>query len=107
MQLELEGFNPTPTAIKLRVVLRNQRSKTLTIPDKTEAIIRMAGQPDKEGHVSFPAREVGAGGEVHGIIKVAGHDLNPAADLFLPNFLPPAFSDRDLHLTVPISALMK
>jgi hypothetical protein len=67
----------------------------------------MPGQADKEARVTFSAKEVFAGGVVQGVIKVPGHDLNPSADLVLPNFLPTAFADRDVHLTVPISALIR
>ena len=105
--LELQGYNPTATGIKLKVVLKNSRTKALPLPDSARAVIHMPGQPDKEARITFAAKEVIAGGIVQGTIKVPGHDLNPSADLVLPNFLPTAFSDRDVHLTVPISALMK
>jgi hypothetical protein len=105
--LELQGYNPTPSGIKLKVVIKNSRTKSLPLPDSARAVIHMPGQPDKEARVTFSAKEVTPGGTVQGIIKVAGHDLNPSADLVLPNFLPMAFADRDVHLTVPISALVK
>jgi tetratricopeptide (TPR) repeat protein len=107
VKLELQGFTPTPTGIRLRVVIKNSRSKSLPLPDAAKAVIHMPGQPDKEAKISFTAKEVIAGGLVQGTVKVPGHDLNPAADLVLPNFLPTTFADRDVHLTVPISALMK
>jgi hypothetical protein len=105
--LELQGYNPTPSGIKLKVVIKNSRTKSLPLPDSARAVIHMQGQPDKEARVTFTAKEVAPGGTVQGTIKVAGHDLNPSADLVLPNFLPTAFADRDVHLTVPISALVK
>ena len=105
--LELQGFNPTPAGIRLKVVIKNSRTTSLPLPDSARAIIHMPGQADKEAKVYFTAKEVAPGGLVQGIIKVPGHDLNPAADLVLPNFLPVTFADRDVHLTVPISALVK
>jgi tetratricopeptide (TPR) repeat protein len=107
VKLELQGYNPTPSGIKLKVVIKNSRTKSLPLPDSARAVIHMPGQPDKEARISFSAKEVAPGGKVQGTIKVAGHDLNPSADLVLPNFLPTAFADRDVHLTVPISALVK
>lgn len=105
--LELQGFTPTPSGIRLKVVVKNSRSKSLPLPDSAKAVIHMPGQPDKEAKISFTAKEVSPGGIVQGTVKVPGHDLNPAADLVLPNFLPTTFADRDVHLTVPISALVK
>jgi len=105
--LELQGYSPTPTGIKLKVVIKNSRTQSLPLPDSARAVIHMPGQADKEARVTFSAKEVFAGGVVQGVIKVPGHDLNPSADLVLPNFLPTAFADRDVHLTVPISALIR
>lgn len=105
--LELQGYSPTPTGIKLKVVIKNSRTQSLSLPDSARAVIHMPGQADKEARITFSAKEVSAGGIVQGVIKVPGHDLNPSADLVLPNFLPTAFADRDVHLTVPISALIR
>ena len=107
IKLELEGVNPTPTAIKLRVVLKNDGSQPFAVPGTPTAVIRMFGESDRTAQVSFTDKQVSAGGAIHGTIKVAGHNLNPAADLVLPGFLPDSFVDRDVHLTVPISALVK
>jgi hypothetical protein len=107
IKLELEGINPTPTSVKLKVVLKNDGSQALTIPTAPTALVRMFGQSDQKAQVIFTDKQVAAGGAIHGVIKVAGHNLNPAADLVLPGFLPAAFADRDVHLTVPISALIK
>jgi tetratricopeptide (TPR) repeat protein len=107
VKLELEGVNPTPTSVKLKVVLRNDGTQPLDVPSSPTGLVRMFGQADQKAQVTFTDKTVPAGGTIHGIIKVAGHNLNPAADLVLPGFLPAAFADRDVHLTVPISALVK
>jgi tetratricopeptide (TPR) repeat protein len=107
IKLELEGVSPTPTSVKLKVVLKNDGSQPLAVPNSPTALVRMFGQSDQKAQVIFTNKQVAAGGVIHGIIKVAGHNLNPAADLVLPGFLPAAFADRDVHLTVPISALVK
>ncbi|MDR3614626.1 MAG: hypothetical protein P4L53_13790 [Candidatus Obscuribacterales bacterium] len=107
IKLELEGVSPTPTSVKLKVVLKNDGSQPLAVPNSPTALVRMFGQSDQKAQVIFTDKQVPTGGAIHGIIKVAGHNLNPAADLVLPGFLPAAFADRDVHLTVPISALVK
>ncbi len=104
---ELQGFEPTPTGVKLRVTLRNSRNQPLPVPDDIRAVVHMPGKADRNAKVSFTAKQVQANGEITGLVRISGHDLNPAADLVLADFLPDTFADRDVHLTVPISALMK
>ncbi len=103
VRLELEGVKPSPLDIKLKVVLRNDQKIALNVPASTRAIIRMRGEPQRVVKITFPAKNVPPNGEMHGVIKVPGHNLSPAADLFIPNMLPGQGIDRDLHLTVPIS----
>ncbi len=103
VRLELEGVKPSPLDIKLKVVLRNDQKIALNVPSSTRAIIRMRGEPQRVVKITFPAKNVPPNGEMHGVIKVPGHNLSPAADLFIPNMLPGQGIDRDLHLTVPIS----
>jgi len=104
VKLELVGVQPTPLDIRLKVMLRNSQSTAINVPPGTHAVILMNGKT-RIAKVSFPSSSVPANGHMQGMIKVAGHDLNPSADLWLPNFLPGTGTDRDLHLTVPISAL--
>jgi tetratricopeptide (TPR) repeat protein len=105
VKLELEGVSPTASDIKLKVILKNDQNVPFDVPNGTKAIVRMNGKPQRNAKVSFASKQVPAGGEVHGTIKVPGHDLTPAADVFIPDFLPGAAADRDVHLTVPISSL--
>ncbi len=98
------GVQPTPLEIKLKVMLRNSQRTAISVPAGTHAVILMNGKT-RVAKVSFPSSTVPANGHLQGIIKVAGHDLNPSADVWLPNFLPGTSGDRDLHLTVPISSL--
>lgn len=104
VKLELIGVQPTPLDIRLKVMLRNTQNSAITVPQGTHAVILMNGKT-RVAKVSFSSSTVPANGHLQGIIKVAGHDLNPSADLWLPNFLPGTGGDRDLHLTVPISSL--
>lgn len=103
VKLELEGVNASMTDIKLKVILRNQQNESLSIPSSAQAIVRMSGRPDRKAKVSFPSASIPAHGEVRGIIKVSGHDLNPSADVFIP--LTTASGSNEIHLTVPISSL--
>lgn len=105
VKLELEGVVPTPMDVHLKVVLKNDQSVPLSVPNGIKAIVRMNGK-DRLAKVTFPGKSVPAGGEMHGLIKVSGHNLNPAADLWLPDMLPAQTGSKDLHLTVPISAAL-
>jgi len=105
VRFELEGVKPSAMDIKLNVVLHNDQGVPLYIPPTVKAIIRMNGQPQRTVKLTFPTNAVAANGEVHGSIKVPGHNLSPAADVFIPNLLPATVADRDVHLTVPISYL--
>jgi len=104
VKLELIGVQPTPLDIRLKVVLRNAQNVPINVPSGTKAIVLMNGK-QRIAKVSFPSSSVPANGHLQGVIKVAGHDLNPSADLWLPEFLPGTGTERDLHLTVPISSL--
>lgn len=103
VRLELEGVKPSPLDIKLNVVLHNDQKIALSIPSPTTAIINMSGQPQRVVKINFPSKNVPPNGELHGVIKVPGHNLSPSADLYIPDMLPGQGTERDLHLTVPIS----
>jgi tetratricopeptide (TPR) repeat protein len=103
VRLELEGVKPSPLDIKLNVVLRNDQKIALNVSTSTKAIIRMTGEPQRVVKISFPSNNVPPNGVLHGVVRVPGHNLSPSADLFIPDMLPGAGADRDLHLTVPIS----
>ncbi|MBS1954596.1 MAG: hypothetical protein JST89_10430 [Cyanobacteria bacterium SZAS-4] len=103
VRLELEGVKPSPLDIKLNVVLHNDQKIALSVPSPTTAIINMTGQPQRVVKINFPSKNVPPNGELHGVIKVPGHNLSPSADLYIPDMLPGQGTERDLHLTVPIS----
>jgi tetratricopeptide (TPR) repeat protein len=103
VRLELEGVKPSPLDIKLNVVLHNDQKIALAVPSPTTAVINMTGQPQRVVKINFPSKNVPPNGELRGVIKVPGHNLSPSADLYIPNMLPGQGSERDLHLTVPIS----
>ncbi len=103
VRLELEGVKPSPLDIKLNVVLHNDQQIALSVPSPTTAIINMTGQPQRVVKITFPSKNVPPNGELHGVIKVPGHNLSPTADLYIPDMLPGQGTERELHLTVPIS----
>ncbi len=103
VRLELEGVKPSPLDIKLNVVLHNDQKIALSVPSPTTAIINMSGQPQRVVKITFPSKNVPPNGELHGVIKVPGHNLSPSADLYIPDMLPGKGTERELHLTVPIS----
>ncbi|MCC7527418.1 MAG: hypothetical protein IT342_02780 [Candidatus Melainabacteria bacterium] len=105
VRFELEGVVPSRSQIKLKVVLKNDRDLPMQLPPTISAKIQMPGKPEQYAKVEFSGKQINAHGEIHGVIKVPGRDLNASADVSLPNFLPPSEQYRDVHLTVPISKL--
>ncbi|MBI4533248.1 MAG: tetratricopeptide repeat protein [Candidatus Melainabacteria bacterium] len=104
VRLELEGFSPaTRGGLQLKVVLRNDQDVPLTLPANTTAVIRGTRTPETKVKVSFPDTVVQAHGQLRGTIKVPKHNIDPAADLYLPDVLPAGIGERSLHLTVPVS----
>lgn len=105
VNLELAGVNVKSKGVRLNVVLRNGTGHELSIPASTKAVVRMVGVPDQLAEVKFPVKTVDAGQETRGYISVSGHRLDPSADVFIPKLVSTASGARDVHLTVPISAL--
>jgi len=97
--LELADVKPSSSGIKVKVLLRNQGRTDVKIPDNQKIAIRSAGHADQLLDVHFDSHSVTAGGSVTGTIKIPGHDIDPRADVFLPNFLGDGTQLSDLHLT--------
>lgn len=105
VRFELEGVVPSRSQIILKVVLKNDREFPMELPPTINAKIQMPGKPELIAKVEFKGKQIGPHGELHGIIKVPGGDMNASADVFLPSFLPPTEQYRDVHLSVPISKI--
>jgi hypothetical protein len=83
---ELIGVQPSGPNTQLRVLLKNGRSTPVNIAQTTKAVL-LSGGKRREATITFPAGAVPANGQLEGIIKLAGHDLNNAADIYIPNVL--------------------
>lgn len=105
VRFELEGVVPSRSQVKLKVVLKNDSDFPMELPSSISAKIHMPGRPPQIAKLEVSGKQIAPHGQLHGIIKVPGGDLNASADVFLPNFLPPSEQFRDVHLTVPISKL--
>ncbi len=105
VNLELAGVNVKPNGVRINVILRNGTGQALEIPSSTKAVVRMIGMPDQLADVKFPVKSLDAGMAARGYISVSGHKLDPSADVFIPKLVSTANGARDVHLTVPISAL--
>jgi hypothetical protein len=105
VNLELAGVNVKPNGVRINVILRNGMGQALEIPPSTKAVVRMIGMPDQLADVKFPVKSLDAGMAARGYISVSGHKLDPSADVFIPKLVSTANGTRDVHLTVPISAL--
>lgn len=103
VRLELEGLSPTSKGLLLKVLLRNNQDVPLSLPARPTAVIRGERTPETTVKVAFPDTVVKAHGQLHGTIEVPKRNIDPAAELFLPDILPAGIGERNLHLTVPVS----
>jgi tetratricopeptide (TPR) repeat protein len=103
LKLELLGVQPNTAAaeVQLQVRLRNMQAQPFKIPEGMKAVVSMNGKK-RTGKVFFPNDVVPPNGELVGTIKVAGPNLNPSSELWIPNVLPGSGADRDLHLSVNV-----
>ncbi len=99
VKLELAGVKPSAKDIRLQVVLKNNTDSVLPLPSKPIAIFRCATAPDTPVKVSFPLKAVPAHSELHGTIKIPRQQLDPSADVFIPDLLPSGTAYRNVHLT--------
>lgn len=105
VRFELQGVSGSLTETKLKVVLRNDSDVVLKLPGDARVLVRLPGQAEKQMKVLFDGKEIAPRSEIKGTIKVQRKDLNPSADVYLPNILPANSGERGVHLTVPISSL--
>lgn len=105
VRLELTGVKVQQKNIKLNVTFRNNGKEEIVIPGSTKAILRIVGEPDQAVKVRFDKKTITGGAAVAGEINLPGTKLDPTADVFLPKIVSSANGPKDVHLTVPISAL--
>jgi len=99
VRLELIAVQPSKSSIDLKVILKNDQQAPLKLPASPRALLRNGSGPEARLKVSFPTKVVPAYGQIDGTISVPAGQLTPAADLVLPDLLPPGSSSRDIHLT--------
>lgn len=105
VRLELTSVKVQQKNIKLHVTFRNYGQQEIVIPGSTKAIVRIVGEPDQAVKVRFDKKTISGGASVAGEISLPGTKLDPTADVFLPKIVSSASGPKDVHLTVPISAL--
>jgi hypothetical protein len=105
VRLELTSVKVQQKSIKLQVSFRNNGKDEIVIPGSTKAIVRIVGEPDQAVKVRFDKKTVAGGASIAGEINLPGTKLDPTADVFLPKIVSSASGPKDVHLTVPISAL--
>jgi tetratricopeptide (TPR) repeat protein len=101
VRLELLNVNPTANGTSLNVSLKNASNAPLTIPANTKAVVELNGKKHN-AKVLFASQTVPANGELRGTIELSGQGLPPSTDLWIPNILPGAGTDRNLHLSVTV-----
>jgi tetratricopeptide (TPR) repeat protein len=103
VRFELESVSHSNKGVQLKVVLKNDQNVPLPIAPSMTGIVRSLGAPDSMVKVSFHDKQVPAHGKIRGTVKIPTQQISPTADLFLPNLLPPASMQRDVHLTAVMS----
>lgn len=103
VRLLLQGVKAAKDDIQLKVLLRNETGKEIKLPSNIKASVRSASQGERQGKASFAGKTVSPGASVTGTIKIAGSNLDPTADVFIPASSLAIVGVGDLHLTVPIS----
>ncbi|HEY9789884.1 MAG TPA: tetratricopeptide repeat protein [Candidatus Obscuribacterales bacterium] len=105
VKFELLNASPKLKAVQLNVVLRNDGDVPLLISRNTHGVIRYTNRNDAEVKVVFNTSAIPPHSSAQGTINVPYDQADPTADLFLPGFLPPGATDRDVHLTANLAAL--
>lgn len=103
VRLLLQGVKAAKDDIQLKVLLRNESGQEIKLPSNLKASVRSASQGERQGKASFASKTVSPGASVTGTIKIAGSNLDPTADVFIPASSLAIVGMGDLHLTVPIS----
>lgn len=103
VRLLLQGVKAAKDDVQLKVLLRNETGQEIKLPSNLKASVRSASQGERQGKASFAGKTVSPGASVTGTIKIAGSNLDPTADVFIPASSLAIVGMGDLHLTVPIS----
>ncbi len=103
VRLLLQGVKAAKDDVQLKVLLRNETGQEIKLPNNIKASVRSASQGEKQGKASFAGKTVSPGASVTGTIRIAGSNLDPTADVFIPASSLAIVGMGDLHLTVPIS----
>jgi tetratricopeptide (TPR) repeat protein len=105
VSLELLKVAPANAGITLKVLLRNEGSQPLTIPDHLKVAIKAPGHREQLMPVRFYAKVIPAKSTARGMIKLPGSEFSPTTDIYLPGFPANGIAHRDLHLTTPLASL--
>jgi tetratricopeptide (TPR) repeat protein len=105
VKFQLVGANPKAKGVDLNVVLLNDGDTPLILPRDVRAVIRYNGnRPDTEVKAVFASSAVAPHSSAQGTVHVPYDKADPTADLVLPQLLPPAFAQRDVHLVTSLAA---
>ena len=100
VRFELVGIETGFTGVRLAVVLKNNSDVAITVPQEMKAVIRYRDSREATVKVVFGGTSVAPHGQIAGSIKVPLDKVDPTADLVLPNLLPTATGDAEVHLTM-------
>ncbi|MBY0551675.1 MAG: tetratricopeptide repeat protein [Candidatus Obscuribacterales bacterium] len=103
LRFELMEIQPGLTDVRLKVLLKNETGRNVSLHDRMRAVIKYRDSHESEVKVAFLGKSVPSGGMLEGIIKVPLSKVDPTADLILRHVSPTSSGDPELHLITAIS----
>jgi len=102
VSLKISQVNETANGAKVTVILENNGTKELKIPNSQKIAFRVGSKAEQLLVIKFKTHSVPAGGTATGIVAVPVHQLDSSSDLYLPKFLQDGVKLTDLHAKATI-----
>lgn len=103
LRFELMEIQPGLTDVRLKVLLRNDTGRNVSLHDRMKAVIKYKDSHESEVKVAFLGKSVPPGGMLEGLVKVPLSKVDPTADLILRHVAPTSSGDPELHLITALS----
>jgi tetratricopeptide (TPR) repeat protein len=102
VSLKVSAVNETASGAKVTVILENNGTKELKIPNNQKIALRVGSKEEQLLVIKFKTHSVPAGGTATGTVAVPVHQLDSSSDLYLPKFLQDGVKLTDLHAQATI-----
>jgi hypothetical protein len=97
--LQVAEVKPTLAGARLKLLLKNNSTKELVIPENQKVACQNGDGPEQILDIEFATHRVPAGGSAYGIVKFSAPQVDPDTDFYLPHFLKDGSKISDLHAT--------